>query len=60
MSFYLPRLTLFLILGSLLISCGTSKTRDSRQSKEAIVTEWKTELAPPQNKMNTAPPEAKP
>ncbi len=60
MSFNLPRLTLFLILGSMLISCGTSKTRNSRQSKEAIVTEWKTELAPPQNKMNTAPPEAKP
>lgn len=60
MSFNLPRLTLFLILGSLLISCGTPKTRTSRQSKESIVTERETKLAPPQNKMNTAPPEAKP
>lgn len=54
------RTTLFLILGSLLISCGTSKSPTSRGSEKSIVTAWKTELAPPQNKMNTASPEAQP
>lgn len=60
MGFKLPKTILFLVLGSLLISCGTSKSRNSREAQKSIVTEWKTELAPPQNAMNTAPPEARP
>ncbi|MFO7720559.1 MAG: C40 family peptidase [Gillisia sp.] len=60
MGFNFPRITLFLILSSFLISCGTSKSSYSKRTEKQIVTEWKTELAPPQNTMNTAPLAIKP
>lgn len=60
MNIYLPRFILLLLFTAFLTSCGASRSRNTGKNKKSIITEQRAFKAPPQNKINTAPPEVLP
>ncbi len=60
MNFSLPKLFILLLFAGFLTSCGASRSKTVGKNRKSVISEQKVFTAPPQNKINTAPPEVLP